>query len=55
MKLEPLMVLLLLVGILLLAAGAWMAWPPAGFLVAGAFLVLIPLAWARGGWASSTE
>jgi hypothetical protein len=48
------MLLLFVVGVVLLAAGAWMAWPPAGLLVAGAFLVVVPLAWVRGGWASST-
>lgn len=49
---ELLMPVVLLVGVILCAAGAWMAWEPAGLLVAGGFLVLIPLAWARGGWAS---
>lgn len=51
---EALMLLMLVAGVALLAAGAWLAWPPAGLLVAGAFLVLIPIAWTRGGWASST-
>lgn len=41
-------------GLVLVAVGAWMAWPPAGLLVAGGLLVLLPVLWVRGGWASST-
>jgi hypothetical protein len=44
-----LMLACLVAGIVLLAAGAWMAWEPAGLLVAGGLLVLVPIAWARGG------
>lgn len=51
---EALMLVVLLAGVALLTLGAWMAWPPAGPLVAGAFLVVLALAWVRGGWASST-
>jgi len=32
--------LLELVGFALIAYGAWLAWPPAGFVVAGALLTL---------------
>lgn len=41
-------------GLLMVAYGAWLAWPPAGFLVAGFFLILLPVLWVRGQWASST-
>lgn len=43
-----------LAGLALLSYGAWLAWAPAGFLVAGAVLVLLPVLWVRGRWASST-
>lgn len=43
-----------LAGIALLAYGAWLAWHPAGFLTAGALLVIVPVFYARGKWASST-
>lgn len=48
------MAALLVVGVACLALGAWMAWEPAGPLVVGAALILIPVLWVRGGWASST-
>lgn len=44
-----------LVGLALLSYGAWLAWQPAGFIAAGGFLVLIPILWTRGQWASSTR
>jgi hypothetical protein len=52
--LEYLMIVLFAAGVACLATGAWMAWQPAGLLVAGAALVLVPILWVRGGWASST-
>lgn len=51
-SLELVMLLLLVTGVALLSVGAWMAWEPAGLLVAGAFLVVLPVLWVRGGWAS---
>jgi hypothetical protein len=42
-----------LLGVALLAYGAWLAWTPGGFLVAGAALVLIPVLYVRGAWTSS--
>lgn len=44
-----LMTLILLVGIGLLSLGAWLAWEPAGFMVAGASLIALPVLWVRGG------
>jgi hypothetical protein len=37
-------------GFLLIAAGAWLAWRPAGLLVAGVSLVAISYLYARGSW-----
>ncbi len=36
------------VGVALLAYGAWLAWEPAGFLMAGLALVLLPVLHERG-------
>lgn len=55
MQLDTLMVALFVIGLVLLAVGAWMAWPPAGPLVAGGVLVLLPIFWARGGWRASSS
>jgi hypothetical protein len=44
-----------LAGLTLLAYGAWLAWHPAGFLTAGAALILVPVLLVRGRWASSTN
>jgi hypothetical protein len=41
-------------GIALLAFGCWLAWHPAGFIVAGVALILLPVLRVRGRWASST-
>lgn len=43
-----LMTAVLIVGVVLLAYGAWLAWHPAGFMVAGAALVALPVRYARG-------
>jgi hypothetical protein len=40
-------------GVALLTYGAWLAWEPAGFLVCGAALILIPLRYASSSWTSS--
>lgn len=53
--LEYLMVITFGMGVLCLALGAWMAWAPAGLLVAGAFLVVVPVLWVRGGWQASSS
>jgi hypothetical protein len=42
-------------GLALLAYGAWLAWPPAGFITAGVALILMPVLLVRGRWASSTS
>ena len=39
-------------GITLLAFGAWLAYQPAGFIVAGLAMVVVPLVYVRGTWAS---
>jgi hypothetical protein len=44
-----------LAGLGLLAFGCWLAWHPAGFIVAGLSLIVIPIVWVRGTWASSTS
>lgn len=44
-----------LAGIAALSYGAWLAWRPGGFLVGGAFGVLIPVLYARGAWAASSK
>jgi len=38
-----------LAGLAFVSYGAWLAWHPAGFLVAGVLLLLTPVLWARGG------
>lgn len=43
-----------LAGLALVSYGAWLAYHPAGFVVAGVLLVLIPVLERRGRWASST-
>lgn len=52
---DAVMIAAFVTGLVLLAAGAWMAWPPAGLLLAGAVLVLVPLLWARGSDALSSR
>lgn len=42
-------------GLCLLAFGCWLAWHPAGFIVAGVTLIVIPVVWVRGSWVSSTK
>lgn len=42
-----LLTVMLAVGVALVSYGAWLAWPPAGFIVAGAALVVIPVRYAR--------
>lgn len=43
-----------LAGLALLSYGCWLAWHPAGYIAAGVFLILVPVLWVRGTWASST-
>ena len=43
-----LLTLSFIAGILLLGVGAWLAYEPAGFLVVGAALVIVPVLYARG-------
>ncbi len=45
---SALMTACFLAGVCLLSLGAWMAWHPAGFLVAGALLMLVPVLYERG-------
>ncbi len=40
-----------LVGLALLAFGSWLAYEPAGFVVGGLVLVLVPVFYVRGGQA----
>lgn len=49
------MIALFAAGVACLAVGAWMAWQPAGPLVAGAAMVLVPILWVRGGWRASSS
>ena len=42
------MTLAFLIGAALLTYGAWLIYHPAGFIVAGAVLVAVPVRWARG-------
>ena len=51
---EYLMMVMAVAGVACVAGGAWMAWEPAGPLVVGVALVVVPVLWVRGGWASST-
>lgn len=44
-----LMTIVFLAGICLLSYGAWLAYEPAGFVVAGTSLALVSVAWVRGG------
>jgi hypothetical protein len=46
---SALMTLAFLAGIALLSFGAWLAYQPAGFLVAGLAFVLVPMLYVRGG------
>jgi hypothetical protein len=41
--------LMLAAGVVLVAFGCWLAWPPAGYIAAGAALIVIPVRWVRGG------
>lgn len=52
---EPILLISFVAGIAALAIGAWMAWPPAGPLVLGAALVLVPIAYARGSLRESSD
>jgi hypothetical protein len=36
-------------GLALLSVGAWLAYEPAGFIVAGLTLIFVPLLYVRGG------
>jgi hypothetical protein len=45
---STLMTIIFLAGVALVAYGAWLAWPPAGFVVAGAALAWIAVSYERG-------
>lgn len=32
----------------LISYGTWLAWHPGGYIAAGAFLMVVPVVWARG-------
>lgn len=45
---DVVLVVAFLAGAALLAVGAWRVYPPAGLIVAGLLLVLVPLLYVRG-------